>query len=47
MHTDQGSRRPPLSSQEGRISDGRQLLHFQPGRYNRWSERLEVVSGEL
>jgi hypothetical protein len=39
--------RPPLSPQEGWISDGRQVLHFRPLRYDRWSQSLEVTLGEL
>ena len=39
--------RPPLSPQEGWISDGRQVLHFQPCRYDRWSQKLEVTFGEV
>ena len=39
--------RQPLSPQEGWISDGRQVLHFQPRRYNRWSQSLELMFGEL
>ena len=39
--------RPPLSPQQGWLSDGRQVLHFQPRRYDRWSQRLEVTLGEL
>ena len=39
--------RPPLSPQEGWISDGRQVLHFQPCRYDRWSQSLEVTFGEV
>ena len=39
--------RPPLSPQEGWISDGRQVLHFQPCRYDRWSQVLEVTLGEV
>ena len=38
---------PPLSPQEGWISDGRQVLHFQPCRYDRWSQVLEVPLGEV
>ena len=41
------SKRPPLSPQEGWISDGRQVLHFRPLRYDRWSQKLEVTLGEL
>ena len=40
-------RRPPLSPKEGWISDGRRVLHFQPARWDRWSQRLEITSGEL
>lgn len=39
--------RPPLSPREGWISDGRQVLHFKPFRYDRWSQALEVTLGEL
>jgi len=39
--------RPPLSPQEGWLSDGRQVLHFRPLRYSRWSQVLEVTIGEL
>ena len=41
------SKRPPLSPQEGWISDGRHVLHFRPTRWDRWSQRLEVTVGEL
>jgi hypothetical protein len=40
-------KRPPLSPREGRISDGRQVLHFKPLRYARWSQALEVTLGEV
>jgi hypothetical protein len=40
-------KRPPRSPQEGWLSDGRQVLHFQPRRYDRWSQSLEVTLGEL
>jgi hypothetical protein len=40
-------KRPPLSPREGWISDGRQVLHFQPLRYDRWCQTLEVTLGEL
>lgn len=46
MSTD-GSKRPPLSPREAWISDGRQVLHFRPNRWDRWSQRLEITSGEL
>jgi hypothetical protein len=39
--------RPPLSPQEGWLSDGRRVLHFRPLRYNRWSQSLDVTYGEL
>ena len=39
--------RPPLSPQEGWISDGRQVLHFRPLRYNRLSQSLELTLGEV
>ena len=39
--------RPPLSPQEAWISDGRQVLHFKPQRYDRWSQALEVTLGEV
>ncbi|MFO7629709.1 MAG: DUF1651 domain-containing protein [Prochlorococcaceae cyanobacterium] len=47
MHVGNDSKRPPLSPQEGWISDGRQVLHFRPLRYDRWSQALEVTFGEL
>jgi hypothetical protein len=40
-------KRPPLSPQEGWLSDGRQVLHFKPLRYDRWSQSLEVTFGEV
>ncbi len=39
--------RPPLSPKEAWISDGRQVLHFRPSRWDRWSQQLEVTVGEL
>ena len=39
--------RPPLSPREGWLSDGRQVLHFMPWRYDRWIQSLEVTLGEL
>jgi hypothetical protein len=38
---------PPLSPQDGWIRAGHQVLHFRPVRYDRWSQTLEVTSGEL
>ena len=28
-------------------NDGRQVLHFRPSRWDRWSQQLEVTEGEL
>jgi hypothetical protein len=39
--------RPPLSPREGWISDGRQVLHFRPVRYSRFSQALVITAGEL
>ncbi len=39
--------RPPLSPREGWLSDGRQVLHFQPVRWDRWNQPVEVTVGEL
>jgi len=36
-----------LSPREGWLSDGRQVLHFKPLRYDRWSQSLEVAFGEV
>jgi hypothetical protein len=47
MNVIDSPRRPPLSPREGWISDGRQVLHFKPLRYDRWSQSLEVTLGEL
>ena len=41
------SKRPPLSPREAWLSDGRQVLHFRPRRWDRWSQQLEVTVGEL
>ncbi len=41
------STRPPLSPRDAWISDGRQVLHFRPRRYDRWSHKLEVTFGEV
>jgi len=40
------SQRPPLSPKEGWISDGQQVLHFRPARWDKWRQTLEVTSGE-
>ncbi len=47
MNVIERPRRPPLSPREGWISDGRQVLHFRPLRYDRWSQSLEVTLGEV
>ncbi len=47
MHVTAQPRRPPLSPMEGWISDGRQVLHFRPLRYDRWSQSLGVTFGEV
>ena len=39
--------RPPLSPTEAWLSDGRQVLHFRPSCWGRWSQQLEVTVGEL
>ena len=38
---------PPLSPREAWLSDGRQVLHFRPSRWDRLSQQLEVTVGEL
>jgi len=38
---------PPLSPKDGWLSDGRQVLHFRPVRYSRYSQALELSTGEL
>lgn len=40
-------KRPPLSPREGWLSDGREVLHFRRTLWDRWSQRLEITSGEL
>ena len=39
--------RPPLSPKEAWLSDGSQVLHFRPSRWDRWCQQLEVTVGEL
>ena len=36
-HGTVAARRPPLSPQDGWLSNGRQVLHFKPLRYHRWA----------
>jgi hypothetical protein len=47
MNVTNSSGRPPLSPQEGLISDGCQVLHFNPVRYSRYSQALDLTAGEL
>lgn len=46
MQADQ-HHRPPLSPQEGWLRGGRQVLHFRTVRYSRYSQALELKTGEL
>ena len=39
--------RLPLLPREAWLSDDRQVLHFRPTLWDRWSQRLEVAMGEL
>jgi hypothetical protein len=41
------SKRPPLSPREGWLSNGRQVLHFRPTRWESRVQRLEITTGEL
>ena len=47
MHPSARDQRPPLSPQEGWLSNGPHVLHFRPVRYSRFSQALELTSGEL
>jgi hypothetical protein len=47
VHPSARDQRPPLSPQEGWLSSGRQVLHFRPVRYERFSQALELTTGEL
>ncbi len=38
---------PPLTPKEGWISDGHQVMHFKPLRYESWAQALEVTLGQL
>ena len=38
---------PPYSSRTWWLSDGRAVLHFRPVRWDQYSQRLEIISGEL
>lgn len=39
--------RVPLIPREGWLSNGRQVLRFQPTRWERLVQRLEITTGEL
>jgi len=47
MHQSARSQRPPLSPQDGWLCNGRHVLHFRPVRYARFSQALELTTGEL
>ena len=47
MHHSARGQRPPLSPQDGWLCNGRQVLHFRPVRYERFSQALELTAGEL
>jgi hypothetical protein len=47
MHHSARGQRPPLSPQDGWLCNSRQVLHFRPVRYERFSQALELTSGEL
>lgn len=38
---------PPPSPHECWLSNGRQVLHFRPVRYSRFSQSLVLTTGEL
>ena len=38
--------RPPLSPREAWLSNGRQVLHFRPTKYDCRNQALEVTFGE-
>ncbi len=40
------SKRPPLSPEEGCISDDRQVQHFRPVCCDRWSQTRELTEEE-
>jgi hypothetical protein len=47
VHPSATNQRRPLSPQDGWLSNGRKVLHFRPVRYARYSQVLELSSGEL
>jgi hypothetical protein len=38
---------PPYPSPTWSLSDGRAVLGFRPVRWDQYSQRLEIISGEL
>ena len=38
---------PPYTAHTWWLSDGRALLRFRPHRWDFYSQRLEIISGEL
>jgi hypothetical protein len=38
---------PPYTSRTWWLSDGRLVLRFRPVRWDHYSQRLEIISGEL
>ena len=38
---------PPYTSRTWWLSDGRSVLRFRPVRWDHYSQRLEIISGEL
>ncbi len=42
-----GCDQSPNSPKGGWIGDGRQVLHFQPLRYDCWNQSLELTFGEV
>jgi hypothetical protein len=47
VHPSARDQRPPLSPQDGWLSKGRQVLHFRPVRYERFSQSLELNNRSL
>ncbi len=41
------SPRVPLTPKEGWLSNGRQVLHFRPTRWERQVQQLEITNGEI
>ena len=38
---------PPYTSRTWWLSDGRAVLRFRPVRWDQYSQRLEIISGEM